>query len=318
MKKNLLKGLNLKNIVCYGDTDSCALSYDVVLKQLNPDYKSLPVSEIIDLCLKIDKEIQGMIDCNCEYITKEVLLCDNFFHFETEEQIEKFLITSKKKYIAKINYDKTTNRFLEDEYVVKGMEFKKSNLSEYIKGFLKKLTVQIMNGMTEQKVIESLRVMFHKLSELPVDDISYVQGVKNIKKYQTRTKLKIHSEKRADAEFPLRCPYHVIAAMVTNYLIRNDPDLSDMTEIREGDKANIVFVCPNNLFGVKAIAYVDRWNPKLEKYFKIDIEYLLKRVIIGPMKPIFDAVGYKVYMSDILQFKFLDSANTIVQTLLFQ
>jgi len=301
----------------YCDTDSVFIHYGKILQ-----YKGIEVSEenreeCVKACLEIDKEIKAAIVENLENITQNVMLTPQQYKFETEEVNSKLLITSKKKYIARVVYDKTTGQYPNDDFTVKGMEFKKSNLSKPIKKFLKDVTIKIMDGMSREDTIKMLRDMFNKMPQLPIDDISYAQGVRSLWKYVGNTNIVVQDEKNAIAYFPKKCPYHIAGALVINALIDFDPELRDMDRVGEGDKAKIVFVCPTNIFGVKAVTIVGRWHPKLYQYFKLDVEYMMHRLITGPLQPVFDAVGYNITLDDILQYKFLDSENTVVQTLLF-
>jgi hypothetical protein len=174
-----------------------------------------------------------------------------------------------------------------------------------------------MHGMTEEQTIQELRKVFEILPKMPIEDISYVQGVRSLNKYERDTNIQIKDKHNAIAYFPKKCPYHISGSIAMNALIDWDYELNDMDRINEGDKGMIVFVTPSNLFGVKAVTINGRWNPKLYEYFKIDIEYLMQRLILGPLTPTFEAVGFRIFMEDILQFKFVDSNNDMIQTLLF-
>jgi len=318
--KSAIEALKRKNpfyAAMYCDTDSVFLDYGKILQ-----YKGIEISEenkeqCVRTCLDIDKEVKAAIDECLLNITQNVMLTEQLYKFETEEVISKLLITSKKKYIAKVVYDKTTSQYPDDDFTIKGMEFKKSNLSKTIKTFLQDTTVKIMNGMGEEETIKLLRRMFNEMPNLPINDISYAQGVRNIWKYGGQTNICIKDNKNAIVYFPKKTPYHIAGALVMNALCDWDSDLREMDRVSEGTKAKIVFVCPSNIFGVKAVTIVGDWNPKLYEYFKLDVEYMMNRLILGPLTPVFEAVGFKITMDAILQFKFLDADNTTIQSLLF-
>jgi hypothetical protein len=176
-----------------------------------------------------------------------------------------------------------------------------------------------MDGIDIDDLMKLLREEFYKMETRPVEDIAYYQGVKNIDKYRKQSTIEIKDlvNQKAHTFFPKHCPYHVAAAITLNHLILEDKDLSDMTTVTEGTKAGIVFVCPTNMFKVKAIAYTGDWNPKLFEYFKLDVEYMFQRLILGPLEPAVRAAGHKFTMTDILGYKFVDSNNTQIQTSLF-
>jgi len=299
--------------------NSVFLNYGKILKKLGIDTSDANKEECVRKCIEIDKDVKLIIQNSLKKICGDVMLTDNMYSFETEEVISRMLLPSKKKYIARVVYDKTTSQYPDNEFTVKGMEFKKSNLSESIKKFLKKMTILIMDGATEDEVIYMLRKKFNELPNMPIDDIAYAQGVRNIEKYSQNSNIIINDNKSGIAYFPPKCPYHVAGALAMNTLIDYDPDLMDMAKITEGEKGKIVFVCPTNLFGIKAITIAQSadWNPKLYEYFKLDVEYMFNRLIIGPLQPTFDAVKYRITIDSILGFKFLDKNNDFIQPCLF-
>ena len=221
--------------------------------------------------------------------------------------------------IARIVYDKTTGQYPVDEFTIKGMEFKKSNLSQPIKTFLQNTTTRIMDGADEIEIMQLLKEKFNELPNMPIDDIAYAQGVRNIKQYQSGSNIVINSPTDAMTFFPPKTPYLVAGAITLNALIDWDSDLNDMDKVSEGDKAKIVFVCPTNIFQVKAISLAGaaEWNPKLFEYFKLDVEYMFNRLILGPLQPALDALKFKITMDSILGYKFIDSDNTFIQPCLF-
>jgi len=230
------------------------------------------------------------------------------------------LITSKKKYIAKVVYDKTTGEYPVDDYTIKGMEFKKSNLSNIVKDFLLDMAQKIMAGIPKDDIGQFLQEQFYRMSAMPIDDITFAQGVKNIAKYTSQSNVVVDnttSDLKGGAFFPKHCPYHVAGAIVMNALIEKIPALREMDMVSEGDKGKIAFVCPNNVFGIKALTYVGKWNPALYDIFKIDVEYMFQRLIIGPMKPIFQALRWNLNMDNILKYKFVDAENTLICKQLF-
>jgi len=314
-----LKNVNPHYAAMYCDTDSVFLHYGQILRYLGIDTSDANKEECVRKCIEIDNEVKAAIDSNLEKVCSEIMLTPNMYSFESEEVISRMLLPSKKKYIARIVYDKTTNQYPDNEFTVKGMEFKKSNLSDPIKEFLRETTIKIMDGASEEDIITLMNVKFNEITNMPIDDIAYAQGVRNIDAYSMNTNIVISNPTTALAYFPPKTPYHVAGALAMNALIDYDPELRDMNKVAEGEKGKIVFVCPTNLFGVKAITIAQgaEWNPKLYEYFKLDVEYMFDRLFIGPLKPTFDAVKYRITMDSILGFKFVNQNNTVIQPCLF-
>jgi len=320
--KSTIEALRRKNpmyAAMYCDTDSVFIHYGQILRSMGIDTSDENKEECVRTCIEIDKEIKGVIDENLELICGDIMLTPNMYKFETEEVISRMLLPSKKKYIARIVYDKTTGQYPTDDFTIKGMEFKKSNLSTPIKKFLKDMTIRIMDGESEADVTRVLRDKFNEMPNMPIDDIAYAQGVRNIEKYSRSANIIINSHKDALAYFPPKCPYHVAGAIALNALIDFDPELRNMNKVSEGEKGKLVFVCPTNILGVKAITLAGSvdWNPKLYEYFKLDVEYMFNRLFLGPLQPTFDALNFKITMDSILGYKFLNKDNTYVQPCLF-
>ncbi len=321
--KSTMKALKKSNILykaIYCDTDSLFFDYGKLLKMEGIDITNGNENVCVERCLEIDKVIKNIIDTHLQNICTNVMLTDQLYDFESEEVISRMLITSKKKYIARIAYDKTTNQYLEDEFVIKGMSFKKSNLSDNIKAFLKEVTIKIMDGSGEDEISALLKEKFEELPTMSIDDIAYVQGVRNLQKYEVDSNVVINSPTDTVSYFAHKCPYHISGAIALNTLIDYDARLrTNMTKVCEGEKGKIIFVIPKNLLGVKAITLSQgsEWNPNLFEYFSLDVEYMFQRLIIGPLQPAFDAVGFRLTMDSILGFHFLDCENKFAQICLF-
>lgn len=312
---NALRNYNPFFKAIYCDTDSIFLNYEDILKRKGIDLNN--AEACVAACLDIDKEVQTVINTHLNKITKDTMNTPNHYSFDSEEVYDKLLITSKKKYIARTLYDKVNNNFLTNDYNIKGMEFKKSNLSKPVKDMLKDITIKIMDGMTEEKTLERFKEIWLKLSEYPIDDISFAQKVEGLQKYGLESHIEIQDAKRAIVAFPKHCPYHVTGTLAMNALIEWDNDLREMTKVSNGDKAKIVFVTPKNLFGVEAVVFTGKWNPKLYEYFKLDVEKIFLRLVLQPLQPVLDAMKFKINLDSILGFKFLDSENNYQQMLLF-
>jgi len=312
---NALKQHDILFSAMYCDTDSIFLNYGKILKYRGVDTNNREAC--VEACLQIDKEIKGIIDSHLKRVTADIMNTPNYYSFESEEVYDKLLITSKKKYIARVLYDKTTKEYPKESFSVKGMEFKKSNLSNPIKKLLKDITMRIMSGMGEEETLKEFKSIWDKIPEYPVDDIAYAQGVQNLIKYGSQSNICVKNAKEAIADFPKACPYHVVGSLALNALIDWDKDLHDMTKIVSGDKGKIIFVCPKNLMNVEAIVYTGKWNPKLYQYFKLDVEKIFLRLILQPLQPVLDAMKFNFTLDSILGFKFLDGQNESKQLLLF-
>jgi len=302
----------------YCDTDSLFLNYGKILQEYKMDISDDNIEQCVNTCLEIDKMVSEIINMSMNEICTNVMLTPNMYNFESEEVISRLLISSKKKYVARLVYDKTTYQYLDNTLKISGLDCKKSNYSQNIKTFLEDISIKLLDGATQNDIQVLLKEKFEELMSLSVDDISYTQGVKNLERYGANSTIHI-TDTRVDAMFQKKTPYHVIGALVMNALIDHDPDLREMDKIVEGEKGKIIFVVPTNLFGIRAIMMNGnaKWNDKLDHYFKLDIEYLFERLILGPLNPLFSAVGYNVTMSGVLGFEFLDTNNNYVQTLLF-
>jgi DNA polymerase elongation subunit (family B) len=310
-----LKNANVFFDALYCDTDSIFIHYGKILKVRGIDLNDKEAC--VATCKQIDIEVKTVIDNHLNMITGSIMNTPNYYSFESEEIYEKLLITSKKKYVAKTLYDKVNNAFVTNDYNIKGMDFKKSNLSKPIKDLLRNITIKIMGGMTESEVLAHFKDIWNKIPEFPIDDIAFAQKVDGLGKYGTDTVIEFNSPTNANVVFPLHCPYHVAGALALNALIDFDNDLHDMTKAVNGDKAKIIFVTPKNIMTVESVAYVGKWNPKLYDYFKLDIEKIFLRTILQPMQPVLDAMKFKITLDSILGFKFTDSENTVKQLLLF-
>jgi hypothetical protein len=301
--------------------NSSFISYDKIFQQRGIQCKSQSTEQMIQHCLGLDQEVKAVIDQSTNEISNTIN-CENMFFFESEEIYDKLLITSKKKYIARKIYDKVTKSKVEpSEYNIKGMEFKKSNLSAKFKIYLQKLTENLMSGMSEADTITYLREMFYEMSKLSIDDISFAQTVKNLHRYEASTRIAFSKDQKFLTYYQMadRCPYHVKGAIIMNRLIDEIPSLRHMTKVREGTKGKIVFVCRNNIFQCTAITLAEKeeWTPELEKYFRKDVCYAFDRTILSPMKNIFKTLKFRINPDRILGYGIVDPETMTKQLKMF-
>jgi DNA polymerase elongation subunit (family B) len=310
-----LKNHNILFSAMYCDTDSIFMNYGAILKHRG--YKFEDKEACVAACLDIDNEVRDVITNHLNQVTSNMMNTPNYYSFESEEIYDKLLITSKKKYIARTLYDKVSKTFPDGDFNIKGMEFKKSNLSKPIKEMLKSLTIRIMAGMTEQETLAEFKSFWNKIPELPLDDVSFAQKVEGLDKYGSQASIVIKNEKEAIATFSGHTPYHVKGSLILNALLDWDPELRLMTRMYNGVKGKIVFVTPGNMFNTNVVVYHGEWHPKLYQYFKLDVEQMFLRLILQPLQPVLDAMKFHITLDSILGFKFVNGENTQVQMLLF-
>jgi len=251
-----------------------------------------------------------MINSNLNKICDK-MNCNNAFKYETEEVIERMILPVKKRYLARVCFDKTTGKYVNDVYIEKGMEFKKSNISAPIKEILRNLTVEIMDKIGEEELMDKLRDLYYELPKMPMNDIAWYQSAKNLKKYKELSKIEIIDlkTKKFNIQWVKGCPYHVKGVLATNELILNDKNLHDLPTIIESSKSAFYFVKENNPFGVKVAAVSDKWHPKLYEYFEFDYDYMFERLIFGPLRGCIRTIGYNFELTDILGYKNLGSSG---------
>ena len=309
--------------VIYIDTDSVFLDYSQNMRDKgveryedNPEKYMVVVKELDDMATV---EINNKMDEIAESMN-----CENLFAFESEEIFSYIIFSSKKKYLAKYAYDKVTGNDLtdadeKDKYAVKGLDLKKSAYSNKVKEWLTELSKSILHKTPKGVLCSKMNTVWEEMRKENLNEISYNQGVRGIQKYAQDSIIEKYNERKYTVKYANKTPYHVGGALMMNYLIANFPDFHNCEYVCEGDKCGVLFVAPNNIFGISNLTYKGYFpRETFDKYFQIDLVKTFERLILQPLEPLLSAAGHQVQISDILGCDLVGKGdNMMAQNVLF-
>jgi DNA polymerase elongation subunit (family B) len=261
-----------RNVLIYGDTDSCYFRLDWYLKEklglvVRPE-DLFPKTPFMDKVVKIANDLTDKVNA-----TFPGLLADNFFCDETNRKfilavrdivaIRGLFKEQKKKYAlwAIMQEDKPT-----DEVKIVGMETKRTNTPKYMQVFLEDLITRILKenldyDQTYAIVDEFRSTKFRAMdpwkhgSSMSVKNIGQIQQAMD--EYETKTEAGHIGLKKPTSSAA------VPAALNTNKLIQMHGE-DRWGLIREGDSVEFLYLLPND-HGFKTIAlpvgatYIPEW-----------------------------------------------------------
>ena len=303
--------------VIYIDTDSVFLDYSKKMKEYGVERYEDDPEKYRQIVGELDNMVTNLINERMDKIA-ETMNCDNLFAFESEEIFSDIIFSSKKKYLAKYAYDKVTGNDV-DKYAVKGLDLKKSAYSPKVKEWLTTLSKAILHKTPKKELCDKLLGIWNVMMNEDLSEISYSQGVRGIQKYAQDSIIEKYNDRKYTVKYANKTPYHVGGALMMNYLIANFPEFHNCDYVCEGDKCGVLFVAPNNIFGVSNLTYKG-YLPRdvFDNYFQIDLVKTFERLILQPLEPLILAANHQIQMADILGCDLVGKGeNMMAQNVLF-
>lgn len=253
----------------------------------------------------ITKEALDVIEDYENYLNKQITLYaqneynskDSRFVFKREVIADKGFFITKKRYCVRV-LDDEGKKVKKLKY--KGIDIVRNTMPEKIKPMAKEWLECMVVERDRIKCNNILKKIFNNIKEMSVEDLSYTINCSNLEKYtidNSNTFLKeeqnnLFNSEDKDFEVKLHCPYHIRAAHAYNVILKKLRLTDKYDLINSGDKVKIMYVEPNNKFGVKCIAYKNEWPEEFTKIFKIDYNKLYDKIIDSMATRFYDIVGW--------------------------
>lgn len=280
---------------CLSDTDSFYISLDAFYKRSKAKLDFWEFASImVDRLYTPYNNIMGK-KWSSQFNVNEYRI-----HFKREKIISDMIVFAKKKYVCYV-YDSEGTTFCkknEDksdwldengkrewmlDFEVVGLEIKRTDVSEAVRGFARKVIDWIIEDKDKyfiNKEVIKLKTKFQGL--MNIEDICLKKGVREYDKYAVENpfrSLKAHT------------PIGHRASMYHNEIIKQlgiiVPPITNSAKIR------YVFVKPRkNRWRINVIAWQDEFPPEFEEHFDIDYDEIFDKTIVSVVTRLFDAVGW--------------------------
>ena len=264
-----------KDYVIASDTDSVYITFDELIKKLNPKYP-------IDFLDTIAKEkVEPFIDQSYQELA-------NYLHaYEQKMQMKREVIADKGIWVAKKRYILNTHdvegvRYKEPKLKIMGVEAVKSSTPAACREKIKDALKIIMNK--DSKVLNSFIQDFRKdFMNLKPEMVAYPRSVNGLNKWTESHNL-----------FKKGAPIHCKGAILYNYLVKDKKLQGKYPYIQEGDKIKFLHMKTPNTYQSTSISFMTKLPQELQLHNFIDYEMQFEKSFIEPLKFITDIIRWQI------------------------
>ena len=263
------------------DTDSIYVNLERYVDSLD----TTDTDKIVKLLNQFSNDhMQPLIDKIYLDLTSRVLNAyDNLFMMKREDIADAAIWCAKKRYILHIR-DSEGTRYEDGKIKVMGLDIKKATIPAECKKSINSMlkTIFFDSESKVQGYIKEFRNVFNKL---PIEEISFPRGVRNVTKW-------INLAKEQNREIAKATPIHVRGAIEHNNLVKQ-LEIEDKVEmILDGDKTKFVYLKEPNPFNTHVIGFRDRVPKEFGIDPYVDRDKQFEKSFLNPISQILSAVNY--------------------------
>ena len=264
-----------KDYVIASDTDSIYVTFDDLIKKVNP-------KNPIDFLDTIAKEkIEPFIDKSYKQLADYVHAYDQKMFMKREVIADKGIWTAKKRYILNA-WDVEGVRYKEPSLKIMGIEAVKSSTPAPCREKIKEALTIIMGG--DEKQLNDFLITFRdEFNKLPPEEIAYPRSCNGIRKFRSESSI-----------FQKGTPMHIKGGLVYNHLVKEKKLSHKYPIIQDGDKIKYLELRQPNPIGCNVISFMTKVPKELDihKYICYDSQY--EKSFIDPLSFITNNIGWKI------------------------
>jgi len=264
------------------DTDSLYVNMGSLVDKFNP---SNPVDFIDSVCR--DK-IEGVISESYDQMYRQFGGYENRMEMSREVIADRGIWTAKKRYILNV-HDNEGVRYADPKLKIMGIEAIKSSTPSVCRTGLKELFKVIISG-SEEKSQEAVQTFKSHFKTLPPEDVSFPRSISDIDKWADP--VTVHQ---------LGTPIHVRGALVYNKWVDGYGNGHKYQKITGGDKVKFTYLKTPNPVRSNVISYPAYLPPEMGVHKYIDYDKQFEKSFVGPIRPIFDAIGWDIEKQNTLE-----------------
>lgn len=268
--KNLIPNISeeeLNNCIIYNDTDSSYVSIKPLVQNgLVFNNGNKLTKETLDKVSEIEEHLNKEIKI---WGAKELNSKDCRFLFKREAIADVGIFLQKKRYVIHILDDEGIPC---DKYKYTGVEVVRSTMPAAIKPYVKKIIETMLTTQDLGKTNAILNETYEVFRKLPVEDITFVSGIKGYEKYAGQ----------CDGFSTCKgMPFHVKASYIHNILLDKFNIATKYEKISSGDKVRYFYLKEPNKYSVSAIAYKYYYPEEFTKIFEPDYDKMFEKHIFS-------------------------------------
>jgi DNA polymerase elongation subunit (family B) len=272
-----------------GDTDSCFISVEPFVIQLQESNEQIITEKVVEFC---EKELQPYLMKCFEEFSSSINAYNQHLTIKLEKVCQKILFTSKKKYLCNLLYDEGT--FYDKPILtITGQEAIRSSTSQVCRNNIKKAIEIIMNG-TEIEFRDFVKDFKEDFLKMSFEEVATPRSVNKLTDYESK-----------DGGYIKATPQHVKASILYNALLKKYA-ISDISPIYNGDKIKYSYLKIPNPLKNNIIASLGSLPPQfgLDEY--VDKEKQFEKTFLNPIIKMTDIIGWKVKKEPSLEKFYVD------------
>lgn len=276
---NEVRNYSWKKYVISGATDSMFLHIKDLIKAKNPDIDLNDKMTVIPIAYSLVNYLKEEFNKFMNELSNFYFNVGNkYFMVKPEFISERAVFLKKNRYAIHIVNKEGVDV---DEYEIVGIEFIKSNLSEYYRKWGKDFIVDLLNETDFKKLSERIKDFYFKTLNVSFRDISIPSRVNNIWKYVGR-----------DGKYVKGTPINSKAAINYNYLLKEFGLNEKYNYIQEGSKMYYVQL-KRNPYNIDVIGFLDDMPPEIEGFINtyVDKEKNFESCIYKKVTSIFESLN---------------------------
>ena len=253
--------IELERGLIAGDTDSVYLSLFQLVKNFSDGDKI--TEETFQVATKLEKFLNDNIKL---WAIRALNTADCRFEFKRETLCDYGVFLEKKRYVLHV-LDKEGFP-PEDPWKYTGVEVVSTKMPKAVKPYVKDVIQTLILTKSESSTNTIFSNAYDKFLSMSVNEIAQVSGIRNLEKYA------------ALCDGFATCkgmPYHVKAAYYYNLLLDELGISHKYEKITSGDKIKLFYVEMPNKYGIKAIAFKNRYPVEFTNIFKPNVSDMFEK-----------------------------------------
>lgn len=266
--------------VIYADTDSAFLNMkplvDLVYKDKNPTKE-----EIVNfLDNAFATKIQDYVDSCFRELSDYLNSYEYKLHMKREKITDRFVILSKKKYIANV-WDNEGVRYSEPNIAMTGVEAIRSSTPAFCRDKLRE-AIKLMMSSDEKQMIDFIQKTKKEFFELPAEDVSFPKSVSEVNKFMSSSTMYVSGT-----------PINSRGSILYNHLIKQNKLTKKYSSIKNGEKIKFCYLKMPNPIRENVIAFPQYLPVEFGLHKYVDYETQFDKSFLTPLKFILDVIGWR-------------------------
>jgi DNA polymerase elongation subunit (family B) len=271
----------LNDCIIYNDTDSSYISVKPLIKA----GLSFTDSEG-KLTEEFYNEVQNIEDFLNDEIkvwgAKALNSKDCRFVFKREMIADVGIFLQKKRYVIHVLDDEGIPT---DKYKYTGVEVVRSTMPDAIKPHVKGIIETMLSTQSITETNAVLDKTYKIFKDLPVEDITFVSGLKGYEKYAGQC----DGWKTAKG-----MPIHVKAAYYHNLLLKKFNIEKEYETISSGDKVRYFYLQQPNPYNLPSLAYKYYYPDEFKKIFHVDYDKMFEKNLYAVIERFYENVKWSI------------------------